>query len=62
MYSGAGHDAQVIGSVSPTTMLFVPSLGGVSHSPKEYSDAEDLAKGIAVLAEWLYIYGYTDSN
>ncbi|MNU01444.1 Allantoate amidohydrolase [compost metagenome] len=62
MYSGAGHDAQVIGSACQTTMLFVPSRGGVSHSPKEYSDAEDLAKGIAVLAEWLYIYGYTDFN
>ncbi|WP_018751168.1 allantoate deiminase [Paenibacillus sanguinis] len=60
MFSGAGHDTQVIGQLCPATMLFVPSRSGISHSPHEYSAAKELAAGIAVLTEWLYYYGYTD--
>ncbi|WP_019005790.1 M20 family metallo-hydrolase [Cohnella laeviribosi] len=60
MYSGAGHDAQVFQAVCPTTMLFVPSRAGVSHSPAEYSEPEHLADGIAALAEWLFLYGYKE--
>ncbi|MCM3675922.1 MULTISPECIES: M20/M25/M40 family metallo-hydrolase [Peribacillus] len=37
MVSGAGHDAQVFGSYCPTCLLFVPSNGGISHSPKEFT-------------------------
>ena len=62
MFSGAGHDTQVIGEMCPATMLFVPSRAGISHSPREYSETKDLAAGVAVLAEWLYKYGYTDSD
>lgn len=58
MNSGAGHDAQMLQGICPTTMLFVPSRGGISHSPLEYSDSRDLANGIVALIEWLYFYGY----
>ena len=39
MPSGAGHDAQDLAHIAPTGMIFVPSVGGVSHSPKEYTFA-----------------------
>ncbi len=56
--SGAGHDSQVFGSICPTALLFVPSAGGISHSPKEYTKTEDLEKGIEVLTELLYKLAY----
>jgi len=49
MPSGAGHDAQNMARIAPTGMIFVPSVGGVSHSPKEYTRTEDMAKGANVL-------------
>jgi allantoate deiminase len=52
--SGAGHDAQVLSAVCPTAMIFVPSRGGVSHSPQEYSDHQALSDGLAVLSDVLY--------
>lgn len=58
MFSGAGHDAQVLSRLCPTTMLFVPSRAGISHSPMEFSHGRDLAAGITVLAEWLYRKAY----
>jgi acetylornithine deacetylase/succinyl-diaminopimelate desuccinylase-like protein len=48
--SRAGHDAQKIASVAPTAMLFVPSRGGRSHCPEEYTDPQQLARGADVLA------------
>ena len=51
--SGAGHDAQMLARVCPTGMVFVPSRGGVSHNPGEYTSPEDLAAGAQVLAEVL---------
>jgi beta-ureidopropionase / N-carbamoyl-L-amino-acid hydrolase len=53
MPSGAGHDAQMLSRVCPTGMIFVPSRGGVSHNPTEYTAPEDLAAGAQVLAEVL---------
>jgi hydantoinase/carbamoylase family amidase len=53
MPSGAGHDAMVIGRHVPAAMLFVPSRGGISHSPDEYSDAPQVELGTRVLAEAL---------
>jgi allantoate deiminase len=50
MPSGAGHDAMVIGRHVPAAMLFVPSRGGVSHSPRENSSPEHLELGMRVLA------------
>ncbi|MBL4618611.1 MAG: Zn-dependent hydrolase, partial [Marinicaulis sp.] len=49
MPSGAGHDAQDMVRVAPTGMIFVPSVGGVSHSPKEFTKAQDMANGADVL-------------
>jgi N-carbamoyl-L-amino-acid hydrolase len=49
MPSGAGHDAQEIAHIAPMGMIFVPSVGGISHSPKEFSKAEDVANGADVL-------------
>lgn len=49
MPSGAGHDAQEIARIAPMGMIFIPSAGGISHSPKEFSTAEDCANGANVL-------------
>ena len=38
MYSGAGHDAQFMSQITRTGMIFVPSKGGISHSPGEWTD------------------------
>ncbi len=51
--SGAGHDAQMFARVCPTGMVFVPSRGGVSHNPAEYTHPADLAAGAQVLADVL---------
>ena len=50
MASGAVHDAQNMASVSRTGMIFVPSVKGVSHSPMEWTEWEDIEKGVSVLA------------
>ncbi|HUQ86760.1 MAG TPA: Zn-dependent hydrolase [Vicinamibacterales bacterium] len=47
--SGAGHDAQQIAKLCPMGMIFVPSVGGISHSPKELTTWEDCANGANVL-------------
>lgn len=49
MPSGAGHDAQDMTHIAPTGMIFVPSVGGISHSPKEYTSPGDMANGANVL-------------
>jgi N-carbamoyl-L-amino-acid hydrolase len=49
MPSGAGHDAQNLARIAPTGMIFVPSVGGISHSPKEFTRPEDMANGANVL-------------
>ena len=49
MVSGAGHDAQLMAHKYPAAMIFVPSREGISHSPKEYTPPEDLARGANVL-------------
>jgi len=49
MPSGAGHDAQMMARLGPIGMIFVPSVGGVSHSPKELTSWEDCARGADVL-------------
>ncbi|MFC1543721.1 M20 family metallo-hydrolase [Gemmatimonadota bacterium] len=49
MPSGAGHDAQSIAPLAPTGMIFIPSIGGISHSPDERSRPEDIIAGVDVL-------------
>lgn len=49
MPSGAGHDAQMMAAVCPTAMIFVPSVGGVSHNIKEFTKPEDIERGCQVL-------------
>jgi N-carbamoyl-L-amino-acid hydrolase len=49
MPSGAGHDAMNMAFLCPMAMLFVPSQGGVSHSPDEYTAPEDCVNGARVL-------------
>jgi hydantoinase/carbamoylase family amidase len=50
MTSGAYHDAMIMGRRVPVGMIFVPSAGGVSHHPDEYTAPEDLELGVRVLA------------
>jgi len=47
--SGAGHDVQSMSLITDAAMIFVPSKGGISHSPKELTDASDIEKGANVL-------------
>lgn len=47
--SGAGHDAQMMAQLAPMGMIFVPSIGGISHSPKELTSWQDCANGANVL-------------
>ena len=49
MPSGAGHDAQAVAHFAPVGMIFIPSVGGVSHHPDEYSRPEDVEAGVNVL-------------
>ena len=50
MISGAYHDAMIVGARVPIGMIFVPSVGGISHHPDEYTAPEDLERGVRVLA------------
>ncbi|WP_174733448.1 M20 family metallo-hydrolase [Mesobacillus harenae] len=58
MNSGAGHDAQFFAKVYPTTLLFVPSRAGISHSPLEFTEETDLENGLNVLVDLLYQLAY----
>jgi N-carbamoyl-L-amino-acid hydrolase len=49
--SGAGHDAQMMSTLGPMGMIFVPSVKGISHAPQEFSRWEDCANGANVLLE-----------
>jgi N-carbamoyl-L-amino-acid hydrolase len=49
MPSGAGHDAQIVASLGPVGMIFVPSIGGRSHCPQEATDPADLVLGAQLL-------------
>lgn len=58
IHSGAGHDAQIIAPHIPTGMIFVPSIGGISHNPAEDTKLEDLVEGVKILAATLYELAY----
>lgn len=51
MTSGAGHDAQMISRIAPSAMIFVPSVGGISHNPKEFTLEADLVAGANILLD-----------
>ncbi|GAB3059335.1 M20 family metallo-hydrolase [Salinicoccus sesuvii] len=50
--SGAGHDAMSVGTQFPVAMLFVRSIGGISHSPEEFTHIEDLTQAVKVLKDF----------
>ena len=49
--SGAGHDAQSLAITCPAGMIFVPSVGGASHSPREFTEWQDCVNGANVLLQ-----------
>ena len=51
MPSGAGHDAMQMAKVTPAGMLFIPSRRGISHSPLEWSEPEDICLGAQLLLD-----------
>jgi N-carbamoyl-L-amino-acid hydrolase len=51
MPSGAGHDAQILATIMPAGMLFVPSIGGISHHWSENTDDADIVRGAQVFVE-----------
>ncbi|HLW61077.1 MAG TPA: M20 family metallo-hydrolase [bacterium] len=53
MSSWAGHDAKILAGIGPTGMIFVPSAGGISHSPFERTGWEDAARGAQLLCRAL---------
>jgi N-carbamoyl-L-amino-acid hydrolase len=59
--SGAGHDAQWMASLCPMGMIFVPSVAGVSHSPKELTSWDDCANGANVLLRTVLALDQRDS-
>jgi allantoate deiminase len=58
MPSHAGHDAQVIGTICPAAMLFVPSQGGHSHRPDERTELGHIGSGIEILVRTLFRLAY----
>ena len=61
MPSGAGHDAQSIALLAPVGMIFVPSVAGISHSPREFTRPEDVEDGANVLLHTLLKLDAMDS-
>jgi N-carbamoyl-L-amino-acid hydrolase len=51
MPSGAGHDAQILATIMPSGMLFVPSIGGISHHWNENTEDADIVTGAQVFVE-----------
>jgi N-carbamoyl-L-amino-acid hydrolase len=61
MISRAYHDSLFVAQLCPTTMIFIPSRGGVSHRPDEYSSLEQIERGVRVLAETLALAAGSES-
>jgi N-carbamoyl-L-amino-acid hydrolase len=51
MVSGAGHDAQMFAAITPSCMIFVPSIGGISHNVQEATEEADLIAGCQLLSD-----------
>jgi beta-ureidopropionase / N-carbamoyl-L-amino-acid hydrolase len=59
MPSGAGHDAQMLARVCPTTMIFTPSVQGISHNPAEFTNTEDLVAGTNILMDTMWALAHS---
>ena len=59
MHSGAGHDSQILAQKTKTNMIFIPSVGGISHSPLEYSKPDDIGHGYLLLKVFLREIAWT---
>jgi len=51
MIAAAGHDSVLVAPLCPSAMLFVPSVGGITHNPREYSTRQQLARGAQTLLD-----------
>jgi N-carbamoyl-L-amino-acid hydrolase len=51
LVSGAGHDANYLNTICPTSMIFIPSVDGVSHRESEFTEWDDVVAGTEVLLE-----------
>ncbi|MBS4197053.1 Zn-dependent hydrolase [Bacillus sp. FJAT-49870] len=60
--SGAGHDANQLANIAPVGMIFVPSRDGRSHCPEEWTDFEDVGKGIEALARAVIHFDQKNTN
>ena len=58
MTSGAVHDAMQLAAIAPVAMIFVPSQGGLSHTPAEFTATTDAVAGITLLAHTLHRLAY----
>ena len=59
MPSGAGHDAQMLARVCPTTMIFTPSVQGISHNPAEFTNTDDLVAGTNILMDTMWALAHS---
>src|SRR5262249_18473126 len=62
MIAAAGHDSVLVAPLCPSAMLFVPSVDGITHNPKEYSTKEHLARGAQVLLDAVAALGGLPGN
>ncbi|ELY86214.1 Zn-dependent hydrolase [Natrialba taiwanensis] len=62
LHSGAGHDTMQVADVTNAALLFAASVGGHSHSPKEWADWDDCTAATTVLAESLAQLATTDEH
>ena len=60
MPSGAGHDAQMLARVCPTSMIFTPSVEGISHNPAEFTSTDDLVAGTNILMDTMWALAHVD--
>ncbi|WP_332237460.1 Zn-dependent hydrolase [Sporolactobacillus sp. KGMB 08714] len=62
MPSGAGHDTMNMAALCPAGMIFIPSVGGISHHPDEHTDLSQIVKGIEILEETVLQWAESPSD
>ncbi len=60
MPSGAGHDAQMLARVCPSSMIFTPSVQGISHNTAEFTHTDDLVAGTNILMDTMWALAHLD--